>query len=229
MGASAGALVAALAACGVDLDAATDRAWAMAVEHDLLRRPLGLAGVWGGLIRQWLEELLPEDAAGRCGGGRLHVLTLQLLPATLRPPAGGLLPGRRCASRFSSKAELVDALMASVHLPLFLDGRPLARLGGGLHMDGSFLLEPRRTFARGLGGRGPDDTDLLVFFRHDESLKGSGPFDFVSIQGSGVGTREGLRGMQRKGYEWAARRLDEGALGLHAEPLESDRTHGMYM
>jgi hypothetical protein len=29
---------------------------------------MGLAGVWGGIIRQWLEELLPADAAERCNG-----------------------------------------------------------------------------------------------------------------------------------------------------------------
>lgn len=28
-------------------------------------RPLGLAGVWGGLVRRWLEELVPEDAHTR--------------------------------------------------------------------------------------------------------------------------------------------------------------------
>ena len=28
-------------------------------------RPLGLAGVWGRLIRDWLDDLLPGDAAER--------------------------------------------------------------------------------------------------------------------------------------------------------------------
>ena len=34
----------------------------LAVEADLWNKKLGLLGIWGGLIREWLDEILPEDA-----------------------------------------------------------------------------------------------------------------------------------------------------------------------
>ena len=38
------------------------------MENDIWNRPGGLAGIWGSLVREWLDELLPEDAAERCNG-----------------------------------------------------------------------------------------------------------------------------------------------------------------
>ena len=35
-------------------------------ENRLFERALGLAGVWGNLVRQWLNEVLPENAADLC-------------------------------------------------------------------------------------------------------------------------------------------------------------------
>lgn len=65
-GASGGALAAVLAACGVSADAAFQRAYDMSVEHNIWERPVGLVGVWGQHIEQWLNDLLPDDAAERC-------------------------------------------------------------------------------------------------------------------------------------------------------------------
>ena len=36
-------------------------------------RPLGLAGVWGAMVEDWLDELLPDDAAAICRE-RVHLL-----------------------------------------------------------------------------------------------------------------------------------------------------------
>lgn len=36
-------------------------------------------GIWGGIIQQWLEECLPEDAAQRCAG-RLQVSIAEVRP-----------------------------------------------------------------------------------------------------------------------------------------------------
>ena len=62
-GASAGALVATLAACNVDPRRALDLAHSLSVDAGLFDRKLKLAGVWGDLIRAWLYELLPSNAA----------------------------------------------------------------------------------------------------------------------------------------------------------------------
>lgn len=36
-------------------------------------RPLGLAGVWGAMVEDWLDELLPDDADVICRE-RVHLL-----------------------------------------------------------------------------------------------------------------------------------------------------------
>jgi len=35
-------------------------------ENGVWDRKMGLAGVWGPIVRSWLEEILPSDAAQRC-------------------------------------------------------------------------------------------------------------------------------------------------------------------
>lgn len=79
LGASAGGLIAVLAACEVDLDTAVERAYQLSLEYDLWQRPLGVVGVWGALIRRWLDDLLPEDAHLRCGRVRLVATELPRL------------------------------------------------------------------------------------------------------------------------------------------------------
>lgn len=36
-------------------------------------RPLGLAGVWGAMVEDWLDELLPDEADKICRD-RVHLL-----------------------------------------------------------------------------------------------------------------------------------------------------------
>jgi len=130
-GVSAGALTATLAACDVDMrvrdrkprlatdraltppQASVDLAYALTLEMDLYKRKGGLAGVWGPLIKRWLHELLPEDAASVCSG-RVGLFSLALWPPVPRTVFIG---------EFQSKDDLVEAAMASVHIPYFLDGR----------------------------------------------------------------------------------------------------------
>ncbi|KAG2432675.1 hypothetical protein HYH02_006660 [Chlamydomonas schloesseri] len=69
VGSSSGGFIAAFAACGVRPHAALRAAHRLLLEHRVMARPLGLAGLWGGLVRTWLHELLPVDAAERCNGG----------------------------------------------------------------------------------------------------------------------------------------------------------------
>ena len=47
---------------------AAERALSLSMSISLWARPLGLVGVWGALVREWLRELLPEDAAEQCKG-----------------------------------------------------------------------------------------------------------------------------------------------------------------
>ena len=65
------------------MDLALERALALCEETGALQRGAwGLYGIWGGVIRQWLDELLPEDAAQRCDG-RVELLVTTLNPGHL--------------------------------------------------------------------------------------------------------------------------------------------------
>ena len=114
-GASAGALAAVLAQCDVDTDAAHKSANRLAEEAGCFSNPLGLCGVWGRLVYAWLDALLPEDAAAHCTG-RCRVVVTRCMPL---PQAVGI-------AAFGRRAELIQALMASTHIPFFMDGYPLS-------------------------------------------------------------------------------------------------------
>jgi hypothetical protein len=65
-------------------------------------RPAGLAGIWGSLIRDWLEELLPADAAERCAG-RVRLVVTEVPSLRIR-----------YLENFESKQDLIDANSESV-------------------------------------------------------------------------------------------------------------------
>lgn len=134
VGASAGALAASLAACEVDMYEALDVAVRLADENEIWSRGAwGLYGIWGGMVRDWLDELLPYDAADRTRF-KLHVV----LKRAPRPPRLWLQP--LVVDDFTTKRDLIDAVLASAHIPLFLDGRWTARFRGMRCVDGSLSL-----------------------------------------------------------------------------------------
>ena len=82
-GASAGALTATLTVNDVNFEDATKLALKLAEEAHVWDRPLGLQGIWGGMIETWLDSLLPLDAVEksqdkvrtwcRFGGNGMHL------------------------------------------------------------------------------------------------------------------------------------------------------------
>jgi len=128
-GASTGALVAALTACDVDPDRAIEDAYALCLEHDIFNRPMGLAGIWAAMIRRWLDALLPEDAARRCTG-RVRIAATEVPSLTIA-----------YFDAFESKDDLIGAIMTSVHIPIFLDGKPFCAYRSKTYMDGCILLD----------------------------------------------------------------------------------------
>ena len=131
-GASAGSISCVLAVCGVDMDRAMEVALLLAEEAGVFTRPLGLMGVWGGLIRRWLHMLLPDDCHRTCSG-RVHIsvtsLTVSLVPLH-----------RHVVSTFRSKADLIDACLTSVYIPYFVDGHFSHSYRGEHCVDGSLLF-----------------------------------------------------------------------------------------
>jgi len=111
-GASAGALTATLAATDVDYYKATDLALDMVKQAGVWDRTGGLQGIWGPMIYDWLDELLPEDAVELS-----HQRGLSLLVT----PVPAL--GKEKVDSFRDRKDLIECNMASIHLPWFLDGK----------------------------------------------------------------------------------------------------------
>ncbi|KAL9178372.1 hypothetical protein ACHAXT_000019, partial [Thalassiosira profunda] len=166
-GASAGALSATLAKTGVCPYDATKLALKMSAEAGVWDRPLGLQGVWGGIIEKWLDRLLPIDAEERAGED-LHILVT---------PVEWLSFGKSRVSEFESRRELIDANMASVHLPWFLDGNLMKDFRGAPHIDGSFLAKPSDYFCN---VKHAERSKLVLDFKRDPVMRGRAS-EFVKL------------------------------------------------
>jgi len=207
-GASAGALTAVLARCDVNLLSSVDLAYQLAVDAGVYDSLSGLAFVWGDLIQSWLNELLPEDAHVRCSGS-VELFTLAL----------GLPPRHLPVSSFDSRPDLLAACAASIHIPLFLNGRLTARFRGQRCVD-SYLIAPRdlvdtRKAARRAGEPG---LSLLIDHNDDPSVaarRRAG--DLLALV-----SRDGLDGMVTQGTKFMEGELASGRLDalLLAAPLE---------
>ncbi len=135
-GASAGALCATLTACDVNFEDATSLALKKAREEGVWDRPLGLFGIWGSIIDEWLEELLPGDDLDQ------HEVLLPLVNNEKKLSIIATeIPSfqKKKLSDFKSKRDLIDANMASVHIPFFLDGKATTQFRLQPYIDGSFL------------------------------------------------------------------------------------------
>lgn len=151
LGSSSGALITALAKSGTCIDTATVRGVELLQEFGVVHRKWGLIGMLGKLTRQWLADVLPDQAAERCSQGQamLLVTTLPLFRT-------------RAITGFKCNSDLVDAVMASAHIPLVVDWRMFVScrwrpcLDGGLwwllqrsekeyhppHADNALLITP---------------------------------------------------------------------------------------
>ena len=143
VGASAGSLTALMAKCDVDQEEAFRLALDLCDKYEIFSRPLGLAGRWGGLVREWINALLPMDAHERCRG-KVHVLITHIAIDPFAPEGSPQklswpLLKRVRVTDFRDRADLVDCVMASVHIPWFMDGTIAATFRGQNFVDGSFL------------------------------------------------------------------------------------------
>ena len=166
VGASAGALMVTLAICNVDPDRAVQRAYDIAKEKDIWGRRFGLAGIWGDLVRQWLDDLLPSTAADLCQG-KLKLVVTQI-------------PSFEIAyvEDFTSKQDLIDACLASAHVPFFLDGRATCNYRGKECIDGSlsdFLTKGNSALLQCEGNA------FIVDYYADTELA-FGRFDFLKLR-----------------------------------------------
>lgn len=117
IGASAGALAMVCSLLELDGNHITDSAFRLMEEHQVSQRFLGLLGVWKIILREWLEEILPENAVDKLHG-RVHI-RLSLVPF-----------GSMIVSEFKDRGDLVECLLATCHVPFFMDYRPFCRFRG---------------------------------------------------------------------------------------------------
>lgn len=166
VGASAGALIVTLAMCQVDPDKAIQAAYKLAEQHDIWNRKLGLAGIWGGLVRQWLDVLLPADADDVCHDRLKLVIT--------RVPFLDIA----YVFDFTSRQDLIDACMASAHVPFFLDGNAYCMYRGQRCIDGSlsdFLTKGNSALLQ------CDGNAFIMDYYHDTALT-FGRWDFLKLR-----------------------------------------------
>jgi len=190
-GASAGALTATLGITNVDFYDATKLALSLAADAGVWDRKGGLQGVWGPMIEEWLETLIPSDCIENLNG-RLSVLVTPL-PSF----------GKDKVSDFKSKSDLVKCNMASVHLPLFLDGRLTCDFRDTPHIDGSFLARPGDFLP---SNRSEDDDSVLILdWQEDPVLSSKGGFDIVEAL-----SPDGIYGLLEYGKTHAKRMEEQG-------------------
>jgi hypothetical protein len=156
--------------------------------------------------------MLPADAAELCTG-RVSLFTLATWP---------LPPLRRIrVDSFADKDYLVDAAMASVHLPYFLDGRATARFDGQRCVDGTLwaprdVVDTRKASSIARGDIAPSKSSrhgtLLVDHNDDIAISRSRTMgDFVALT-----TREGLHRMIEQGRSHMGAQL---RVGMHDDWL----------
>jgi hypothetical protein len=114
-----------------------DKAFILALnlceKYEVFDRPLGLAGRWGLLVEEWLDLLLPADAHEVCKGNVTVLVTNVGVWPVLK---------RQYVSDFRDRDDLIQALLASIHIPFFMDTKFSRKFRGVRCVDGSFLSKP---------------------------------------------------------------------------------------
>jgi len=121
-GSSAGSLVAVGVSCDLDNDLLFDSLLNAGKDCEL-----GVKGRLGEALRKQLERVLPSDAHIKCNG-IAHVGITRLSTSPLLKS--------KIISQFSDRADLIQALLASCHLPVLSDGKMVTKFRGKSAMDG---------------------------------------------------------------------------------------------
>lgn len=175
-------------ACNVDFKYAAEVALRILKDNGVWERKLGLCGIWGSIVRQWLDEVLPVDAAEVCSG-KVHIAILRL-------------PFRKeYVSEFHSKEDLINACLASAHIPWLMDGKAFAMFRGWPCVDGSIASHRKETpeYLK-------DSEHVLCFdYVEDEKLM-AGSTDFMKLM-----SPQGVLSLIEVGFDYAQRMHHTGS------------------
>lgn len=191
-GASAGALTATLTAADVDFCEATDLALKLAENAGVWDRTGGLQGIWGPLIEEWLDSLLPT-----C------IDTLQDRITLLVTPIPSF--GKTKISRFENRKDLIHCNMASVHLPWFLDGNLTSNFRGRPHIDGSFLSKEDDYSPNFEKHCNATIDTIYLDWSKDPEMSSKGGIDIVEAL-----SPEGIYGLMERGKRYGKVMEDQG-------------------
>ena len=139
LGSSAGSLMATMSALNVDLEEALQTALDLAAnKYDVWDRPKGLQGVLLDMIDEWLQIMIPQDAATSMveddNGNRLSILVTPV----------PFLWQKQTLRSFSCRQDLIDCNLASIFLPFFSNGDLFYTIPNrGIYIDGNFLSTGR--------------------------------------------------------------------------------------
>ena len=115
-GASAGALTATLTATNVDFYDATELALRLAKDANVWNRgPYGLQGIWGPMIYEWLDTLLPSTATASTSSSPASSSLMPSNLSLLVTPIPNVWDKRK-VSIFQNRRDLIKCNMASVHI-----------------------------------------------------------------------------------------------------------------
>ena len=141
-GTSGGAIVAVTDACGIAPEDAMKMS--MEIAKQLRAQPpnanrgdtwLSSWGRMGGVLERALHEHLPTDAHERCNGGRGGITA-----TPVRGPADKMVWREpELISHFTSRDDLIEACLASSHIPYYLDGELAREWRGRWWVDGGML------------------------------------------------------------------------------------------
>lgn len=106
-------------------------------------------------------------------------------------------------NQFDSKVDLIEAVMASAHVPFFLDGRPFLQYRERLCWDGSF---PDFFYYENSDFLKRDDKALIVDYSMDDELDWSRG-DFLKLR-----SYDEIIALIDKGYAYMERQHEGGAV-----------------
>jgi predicted acylesterase/phospholipase RssA len=165
VGASAGAIAASMLVLNCSFDQGAKLAVDLADSRKVWEAKRGLVGIWGPIVKEFLEVLIPEQPSVD-DLARINIIVTPKL----------IVKGPIMLSQFPSKADLIDAIMASIHIPMVMDGRTWATYRDKHYIDGSFW-----SWVAGVDGPWPvsdlsrERDVLLVDYKRDERFRKAFP------------------------------------------------------
>jgi hypothetical protein len=209
VGSSAGALTATLLKTKGCFNSAAALAIELVDRHNIRSNPLGLAGIWGSAVEEWLNQLIPHDLSPS------HLEDIHIAATPINP----LLPPTTLTN-FADRNMLIRACLTSTHIPFFMNGQFCTCYDGSHYMDGSFWsclgnLWHKEAWPDRFERLHPDEVFHLDWQNDLEFRKMFRTTTAVSLL-----SPEGLHNMMNAGYAYMERLAASGQLRLPPKKID---------